>query len=132
MTRDWIDSHLQAKPGCTKDFKAEWQWQRYLVGGKMFAAALCPGPEHDALYAGRNLLTLKCDPAWSEQLRSEHDGILPGFYADKRNWISVDIDSPVSDEMLRDLCDHSYNLVFAKLTKKLQREILSPDNKAQS
>ena len=29
----------------------------------------------------------------------------------------------VHDELLRDLCDHSYSLVLGKLTKKLQREI---------
>ena len=29
----------------------------------------------------------------------------------------------VPDELLRDLRDHSYSLVFGKLTKKLQREI---------
>ena len=29
----------------------------------------------------------------------------------------------VPDELLRDLCDHSYSLVLGKLTKKLQREI---------
>ena len=29
----------------------------------------------------------------------------------------------VHDELLRDLCDQSYSLVFGKLTKKLQREI---------
>lgn len=118
-----IDAHLLAKPGCVKDFKAEWQWWRYLVGGKMFAATMSPGPEYAAAYAGRNLLSLKCDPAWSEQLRAHYADILPGFYADKRHWISVDIDGGVPDELLRELMDHSYNLVFAKLTKKLQREI---------
>ena len=30
---------------------------------------------------------------------------------------------PVTEELLRDLCDHSYSLVLGKLTKKLQREI---------
>ena len=63
-------------------------------------------------------------PRLGEQLRAEHpDDILPGFYADKRHWISVDLDGDVSEELLRELCDHSYNLVFAKLTKKVQREI---------
>ena len=67
---------------------------------------------------------LYTSPAWAEQLRAEHpDDILPGFYADKRHWISVDLDGDVPEELLRELCDHSYNLVFAKLTKKLQREI---------
>lgn len=123
MAHDWIDNYLQAKPGCTKDFKAEWEWWRYQVGGKMFAAALKPGSEHAAEYAGRSLLTLKCDPIWSEQLRAQHPDILPGFYADKRHWISVDTDGALPEELLRELCDHSYHLVFAKLTKKLQREI---------
>lgn len=122
---DWLDAYLCSKPGCEKDFKAEWEWWRYLVGGKMFAATLCPGPEHDSTYAERSLLTLKCDPVWSQALRSEHEGILPGFYMDKRNWISVVLDGSVPDELVRELCDHSYSLVFSKLTKKLQREISS-------
>ena len=29
----------------------------------------------------------------------------------------------VAEQLLRELCGHSYNLVFAKLTKKVQREI---------
>ena len=29
----------------------------------------------------------------------------------------------VPDELLRDLCDHSYSLVLGKVTKMLQREI---------
>lgn len=118
-----IDAYLRAKPGCAKDWKAEWEWWRYQVGGRMFAATLCPGPEFDPRYAGRSLLTLKCDPMWSERLRADHPDILPGFYADKRLWISVDLDGEVPDDLLRELIDHSYNLVFAKLTKKMQREI---------
>ena len=123
MTQDWIDAYLLAKPGCASDYKAEWEWQRYQVGGKLFAATMQPGPTHAVEYAGRRLISLKCDPAWSEQLRRDNPDILPGFYADKRHWISVDIDGGVPEELLRELIDHSYNLVFGKLTKKLQREI---------
>lgn len=43
---------------------------------------------------------------------------------DKRNWISIDVDSGVPDDLLIELCGHSYELVFSKLTKKLQREIV--------
>ena len=121
---DAIDAYLLAKPGCTKDYKAEWDWWRYQVGGKMFAAAMKPGQEHATAYAGRSLLSLKSDPAWSVALRSEHADILPGFYADKRHWISIDLDGAVPDELLYELCDHSYSLVFGKLTKKAQREII--------
>ncbi len=118
----WLDTYLQEKKGCTKDYKPEWGWFRYQVGGKMFAATCQPGPEHKD-YAGRELLTLKCEPLLSEALRSEYSDIVPGFYMDKRNWISVFLDGEVPEEVLKGLCERSYTLVFEKLTKKLQREI---------
>ena len=34
----WLDNELLAKPGVTKDLQAEWNWIRYQLGGKMFAA----------------------------------------------------------------------------------------------
>ena len=63
MKTSEVDAYLCAKPGAEKDFKAEWEWWRYLVGGKMFAAEFTVGPEHKEPYKGRRLLTLKCDPA---------------------------------------------------------------------
>ena len=38
MKYPWIDEELLAKPGVTKDLQAEWNWIRYQIGGKMFAA----------------------------------------------------------------------------------------------
>lgn len=75
----WLDEYLLAKAGTVKDFKAEWQWWRYCVGGKMFAAVLHPSEKYDPMYAGKDLLTLKCDPLLAEALRDEHSEILPGF-----------------------------------------------------
>ena len=105
-----------------KDYKLEWEWWRYQVGGKLFAATCQPGPEHKG-YDCRELLTLKCDPLRAELLRAEFPDIIPGFYCDKRHWISVFLDGEVPEDVLKDLCDSSYQLVFEKLTKKLQREI---------
>ncbi|BAL00510.1 hypothetical protein OBV_33110 [Oscillibacter valericigenes Sjm18-20] len=123
----WLDEYLQAQKGCEKDYKLEWGWQRYQVGSKMFAATCQPGPQHKG-YDCRELLTLKCEPTFAELLRSEYPDIVPGFYMDKRNWISVFLDGGVPDEVLRGLCDRSYALVLGKLTKRLQREI---EEKAQ-
>lgn len=36
----WLDGYLLKKAGAVKEFKEEWQWWRYLVGGKQFAATL--------------------------------------------------------------------------------------------
>lgn len=123
---EWLDAYLLAKTGAVKDYKLEWQWWRYQVGGKLFAATCQPGPEHKG-YDCRELLTLKCDPQRSELLRAEFPDIIPGFYCDKRHWISIFLDGEVPEDVLRDLCDHSYRLVFSKLTKKLQRELMGKD-----
>lgn len=121
---EWLDDYLSKKTGVTKDFKVEWGWNRYMVGGKMFAARCCPDIKYKDC-GGREIITLKCDPLLLEVLIKEHEEIIPGFYMDKRNWISVFLDGALDEQLLHDLCDQSYKLVFNKLTKKLQNEIIS-------
>ena len=123
MNMDWFDEYLLNKSGVTKDYKVEWEWNRYMVGGKMFAATCCPGDKYAVEYANHPLITLKCDPMESELLRGQHQDILVGFYMDKRNWISIRLDGEVPIEVLQQCCDTAYQLAFSKLTKKLQKEI---------
>ena len=40
MRYSWLDDYLMDKPAVTKDFKIEWNWIRYFIGGKMFAAEI--------------------------------------------------------------------------------------------
>lgn len=119
----FLDALLLSYPGATHDYKAEWGWDRYMVGGKMYAALCLPGPEH-AFYGGHPLLTLKCDPLLGECLRTQYSDIHPGFYCNKQHWISVFLDGSVPEEEIRRLCENSYHLIFSNLTKKAQREIL--------
>lgn len=126
---DWVADYLLEKPGAVKDFKVEWQWLRFLVGGKMFAALLHPSEKYDPMYAGKDLMNLKCDPLFSELLREKHPEIMPGFYSDKRTSISVDINGNLPRELLCQLMDESYRLTFTKLTKKLQQEVLETAEK---
>lgn len=120
----WLEEALMACPGAEQDYKVEWQWQRFLVRGKMFAAICTPGPEHKD-YAGRTMVILKCDPRLAEGFRAEYPDIVPGFYSDKRHWNSVYLDGAVPEAVLRDLCEMSYRLVVSKLPKYVQREISS-------
>ena len=39
MKYQWIDEYLLAKPAVIKDFKKEWNWIRYRIGGKMRAVS---------------------------------------------------------------------------------------------
>lgn len=121
---EWLDAYLRSKPGAVKDFKEEWQWWRYQVGGKLFAAMMHPGNQYQTEYAGKDLINLKCDPMLAELHRKQYAQVLPGFYSDKRCWNSVDLGGGLPEETIKQMCDDSYKLVFNKLTKKAQREIL--------
>ncbi|MGM9607794.1 MAG: MmcQ/YjbR family DNA-binding protein [Oscillospiraceae bacterium] len=123
MDYNWLDEYLRAKPGAEHDYKLEWQWDRYMIRGKLFAAVCAPGPEHKT-YGGHPLVNLKCEPRRAELYRAEFPDILPGFYCDKRNWIAVQLDGNVPDAVLRELCDQSYELVLAKLPKYVQKELI--------
>ena len=97
----------------------------YWVGGRQFACELTASPGAKPPYAGRHLLSLKCDPDRILELRAKHpDAVLPGYYySDGRTWVSVDLDVGLPEELALGLCDMSYDLVFAKLPKRVQREV---------
>ena len=124
MKYGWLDEYLLSLPGAEKDYKAEWAWFRYMVRGKLFAAVCSPRGMKDAAYNGHDLVNLKCDPAEAELLRAQYPEILPGFYCDKRLWIACLLDGELPDELLRDLCATSHQLILEKLPKYVQREIL--------
>ena len=119
-----IDARLLSRPGATKALHEKWGWMVYWVGGRQFACEFMASPEARSPYAGRHLLSLKCDPDRILELRTEHPGeVLPGYYSDGRTWVSIDLSSDLSEGLVLDLCDMSYELVFAKLPKRARQEI---------
>ena len=48
--------------------------------------------------------------------------MLPGYYSDGRTWTSIDLDAGLPEDLVLGLCDMSYDLVFAKLHKHVQRK----------
>ena len=123
MRYGWLEKYLQSLPGVEKDYKVEWQWDRYMLRGKLFAAVCSPEGMKDGRYNGHTLVNLKCDPRLAELYRGEYPEVLPGFYCDKRNWNAVLLDGGLPDSLLREMCRSSYDLVLAKLPKYVQKEI---------
>lgn len=68
-------------------------------------------------------VNLKCDPEYAIELREEHDGIQPGYHMNKKHWNTVLMDGSVSDELLYELIDHSYDLVVKGLRKKVRESL---------
>lgn len=84
MRYDWLDAYLLQKKGVTKDLQADWNWIRYQIGGKMFAALCLEIPSDKPYY-----ITLKLEPAQGEALRAQYEDIVPGYYMNKMHWNSI-------------------------------------------
>lgn len=91
--------------------------------GEIVRGHLYPGPEISASQRAQHG-DAQMRPYGRELFRGEYSDVVPGFYCDKRCWNSIYLDGAVPDEVLKDMCDMSYKLVFEKLPKKVQREIL--------
>lgn len=119
MKYDWIDQELLAKPAVTKDLQAEWNWIRYKIGDKMFAAICLDGATGKAVY-----ITLKLAPEEGEFLRRQYEDIIPGYYMNKVHWNSIRTDGNVPDDLLREMLEKSYRLVLGSFSQKKQKEFL--------
>lgn len=118
MRYTWIDEFLLSKEGVTKDLQKDWNWIRYQIGGKMFAA-VCLDENDEPYY-----ITLKLEPSDGDFLRQQYEDIIPGYYMNKTHWNSIKPDGEVPDDLLKDLLDKSYHLVLGGFSKKKQQEIL--------
>lgn len=118
MRYGWIDAYLLSKTGVTKDLQKDWNWIRYQIGGKLFAA-VCLGENDEPYY-----ITLKLEPSEGDFLRQQYEDIIPGYYMNKVHWNSIKPDGEVPDDLLKEMLDKSYHLVLGGLSKKKQREIL--------
>ena len=121
----WIDAYLQQKDGVEKDFKQEWGWYRYQLGGKLFAA-VCLNDAGEPYY-----ITMKLEPANGDFYRQQFPDVLPGYYMNKVHWNSVRADGAVPDEVLKDMLDESYRLILHSFSKKKQKELLGEGSHAQ-
>ena len=71
----------------------------------------------------RDILTLKLDPMDGDFLRSQYEDIIPGHYMNKVHWNSIYLDGCVPEEMMKEMIEKSYHIVFDSLSKKKQKEI---------
>jgi len=112
-----------SKKGVTEHFPFDEDTLVFKVGGKMFCLSSLKEWEK-----GMPSLNLKCDPERAQELRAEYEAIKPGFHMSKIHWNTIAFNSDVSNKMMCELINHSYDLVFKSLTKKIQAEIIEIEN----
>ncbi len=123
MTIDVYYDYCLSKKGVTEHFPFDEDTLVFKVGGKMFALSSLKEWEN-----GKPALNLKCDPDWAQELRVQYDDIQAGYHMSKIHWNTVAVNNEISDTFLKELIDHSYDLIFKSLTKKIQTEIQNSEN----
>jgi predicted DNA-binding protein (MmcQ/YjbR family) len=105
-----------SKLGATEDFPFDQKTLVFKVKGKMFS-----------LTSIENFVSinLKCDPEKALELRADYAGIKPGFHMNKKHWNTVILNEDVTDQLVKELVDHSYDLVVKSLPKKIRIELTS-------
>lgn len=107
-----------SKKGVTEHFPFDEDTLVFKVGGKMFCLTSLQEWEK-----GNPSLNLKCNPERALELREQYEAVKPGWHMSKVHWNTVSVNSDVSQKLLIELINHSYDLVFSSLTRKLQEEI---------
>ncbi|MBJ2174857.1 MmcQ/YjbR family DNA-binding protein [Aureibaculum sp. A20] len=104
------------KKGVTEAFPFDESTLVFKVLGKMFALS--------GLNQKPAAVNLKCDPERAIELREEYDGIITaGYHMSKKHWNTILLESRLSNKILEELIDHSYNLVVSGLSKKLRETL---------
>lgn len=118
MNLEHFYNYCLAKKGVTEHFPFDENTLVFKVGQKMFALSSLQQWEKQ-----EPAVNLKCNPERAQELRAEYASIVPGYHMSKVHWNTVYFNQEVEDAMVLDLIDHSYDLVYASLTKKIKEEI---------
>jgi predicted DNA-binding protein (MmcQ/YjbR family) len=115
LTAARLRRHCLALPGAGEEFPFRPDLSVFKVSGKVFALS----PLGDRPLR----ISLKCEPALAEQLRDTYPSIRPGYHLNKRHWNTVDVDGALPDQLVLDMVEDSYDLVVAKLPRRVQAEL---------
>jgi len=117
MLPDEVRDYLLTRQATTEETPFGPEVLVYKVKGKMFATLGFDEADGD----GR--VNLKCDPERAVDLRAEHDAIIPGYHMNKRHWNTLVLDGSLSPALVRELIDHSWELVVAGLPKRIRETL---------
>jgi len=107
MDIEALRAYVLQKPGVTEGFPFGEDTLVFKVKEKIF---LLTGLDSSPLQ-----FNVKCDPDKAIELREEFpDSILPGYHMNKKHWNTVIVNGSVPNRLLKELIDHSFDLVSKK------------------
>jgi predicted DNA-binding protein (MmcQ/YjbR family) len=116
MSLEWVRQHCLSLPRVTEHVP----WGNdlvYKIGDKMFAAT--------ALTPEGHRMSFKCTPEEFAEL-IERPGIVPAPYCARMHWVALEAADALPRPEIKRLIVRAYELVFARLPKKIQAELSMP------
>src|SRR5215467_12656732 len=115
MDAEWLRKLCLSFPGTTEQI--QWGYDLlFKVGGKMFAIT--------PLEPARVCLSFKASPEKFAEL-TERQNIIPAPYLARAQWVALQTRDAVTHDELGGLLRESYEMILAKLPKRVQEAIAS-------
>ena len=115
MNIEALREYCLSKKEVTEEFPFGNDTLVFKVKGKIFLLA---GLDNNPLQ-----FNVKCDPEKAIELREQYDAVQPGYHMNKKHWNTVTAHGSLSMALLKEMIDHSYDLIVQSLPKK-ERDLL--------
>jgi predicted DNA-binding protein (MmcQ/YjbR family) len=115
MNIEELREYCMDKKHVTESFPFDNETLVFKVMNKMFALT--------GINSNPVSVNLKCDPEKAIALREEYSCVLPGYHMNKQHWNTVIVDGSVSDKLVMEWIDDSYNLIVASLPKRVREQM---------
>jgi predicted DNA-binding protein (MmcQ/YjbR family) len=103
------------QPGAVEEFPFGPEHSVFKVAGKIFALS--------ALERTPLEVSVKCEPELAAALRRSYGAIRPGYHLNKRHWNTITLDGSLSDRLVRDMVEDSYDLVVSALPARVREQL---------
>ncbi len=115
MTKEKLEEYLSKFKGAEGSHPFGPDALVFKVMGKMFALV----SQNEEIPR----VTLKCIPSDGEVLVGQFESVVPGYYMNKKHWITISLSGELPEGMITDLAGKSYGLVVSMLTGVKRREL---------
>lgn len=105
MNIEEIRDYCLAKEGADEALPFDDDTLVFRVNKKIFLLVSLDNP---------STINLKCNPEKAVELREHFSEITPGYHMNKVHWNTVVLDGTLSSSMIKEMIDHSYQLVRGK------------------
>ena len=85
----------------------------FSVGGKWFCL----------LDPDKKFIDVKSDPEKIQDILAHYNGAFPAWHMNKEHWIGINLDSDISDSLIKKLLEEGYMAVASHLPKKTKDEL---------